>query len=96
MDEFIPAGVTESQLIVEELEKNVGIETILLQTDQCVTETDDYGFEFSIYEPEDNEPFTISVGYQAGPLCGSGGSWEVNFDENDHKIDISQTIEWRS
>ena len=49
--------------------------------EQVFVTGDDFGYSLHARAMADGE-FRIAFGCDAGPLCGDGGEWEMQFDEN--------------
>jgi len=81
--------VSAVEMINAELDKGVDLDLILKK--------DSDGFGYSLYARKiSGDKYIIELGFQAGPLAGDGGEWEVTFDGYDKVVECISESTWIS
>ncbi len=81
-------GCTAVQTINEELGRGSSLESVFVTGEE-------FGYSLSVKRLSKGA-FLISFGFQADPLAGDGGDWEVRFDEEGSVVSIVPGVFWIS
>ncbi|CUS04334.2 protein of unknown function [Candidatus Promineifilum breve] len=89
------SDVLAVRLLRDALDRGEDLEAELLGSTELSDFLDDSGYTFKVTRRSANR-FRIALGYQAGPLAGDGGEWEVTFDDEGRVVNVDGEIRWLS